>query len=96
MLTNEESSALMTDITFRGRVKVSALKYADSIMIEAITVPAHNTRIRWATNTFQQPDMVAGQLQPPVVIDPSVQAVGADITDAALQVTVETVVNKML
>lgn len=89
-------AALMVDQDFRGRIKVSALKYADSIMIEAITVPAHNTRLRWATNTFQQPDPVSYQLQPPVVIDPAVQAAGAEITDAALQTSVETVVNKML
>jgi hypothetical protein len=96
MLTKSESAALMNDMEFRGRVKVSALQYADSIMIEASTVAAHNTRLRWASNTFQQPDMVAGQLQSPVVMDPAVQAAGAEITDAALQASVETVVNKML
>jgi hypothetical protein len=95
-MTYDESALLMTSLEFRGRVKVSALKYADSIMIEALTVPAHNTRIRWATNCFQQPDMVAGQLQPPVVIDPAVQIAGAAITDTALQGAVEGVVNKML
>jgi hypothetical protein len=96
MLTNEESAALMQDMTFRGRVKVSALKYADSIMIEATTVAAHNTRLRWAQNTFQQPDIVAQQLQNPVVMDSAVQTAGAEITDAALQGSVEATVNKML
>jgi hypothetical protein len=96
MLTNEESAALMQDITFRGRVKVSSLRYADSIMNEANTVAAHNTRLRWAQNTFQQPDMVAGQLQSPVVMDAAVQEAGAAITDVALQGSVEAVVNKML
>lgn len=95
-MTYEESAALANDMTFRGRVKISCLKYADSISIEANTVPAHNARLRWATNTFQQPDMVAGQVVQPVIIDPAVEAAGADITDAALQVSVETVVNKML
>ena len=95
-MTKEESAALMNDATFRGRVKVSALQYADSIMIEASGVAAHNTRLRWAQQCFQTPDSVAAQLQSPVVIDPAVQAVGANITDAALQISVETVVNKML
>ena len=101
-MTYEESSALMQNIPFRGRIKVAALKFADSIMIEAISVPAHNTRLRWAQATFNAPDQTASTLQPPVTIDPAVQAVGLDtdgdslITDAALQVTVETVVNKTL
>ena len=95
-MTYAESAALCTNLDFRGRVKIAALKYADSILIEANTVPAHNTRERWAMNTFQQPDMIAGQLQPPVVMDPAVQLAGAEIADAALQGAVEGVVNKML
>ena len=95
-MTYEESNALMQDPIFRGRIKVAALKFADSIMIEADTVPAHNTRTKWAQNTFQNPEMVANQLQPPVVIDNQVQTDGSGITDMALQVTVETVVNKTL
>lgn len=95
-LTYAESASLMTDLDFRGRVKVSALKYSDSIMIEASSVTAHNTRVRWAQNTMQQPDMVAGQLQPNVVMDAAVQSAGNDVTDAALQGAVESVVNKML
>jgi hypothetical protein len=95
-MTYEESAALMNDMTFRGRIKVSALKYADSISNEANTVPAHNTRLRWAVNTMQQPDMVAMQLQPPTVMDAAVQADGAEITDDALQGSVETVVNKLM
>lgn len=96
MLTSSESAALMNDPDFRGRVKVSALRYADSIMIEASTVAAHNTRLRWASNTMTQPDITAQQLQSPVVMDPAVQTAGKEITDAALQTSVETVVNKML
>lgn len=95
-LTYEESAALMNDFAFRGRVKVAALKYADSILIEATTVPAHNTRERWAMQTFQQPDLAAQNLQPPVVMDPAVQQDGSGITDAALQAAVEGVVNKIL
>jgi hypothetical protein len=86
----------MIDMTFRGRVKVAVLKYADSIMIEASSVPAHNTREKWAMSAMQNPDMVAGQIQPPTVMDPAVQAAGAAIEDIALQGAVEAVVNKLL
>lgn len=95
-MTYQESAALMQDLEFRGRVKVACLKYADSIMIEASSVPAHNSRLRWAQNTFMQPDLVAMQVQPPTVMDAAVQAAGAAVTDAALQGAVETVVNKTI
>jgi hypothetical protein len=95
-LTYTESGALMTDLEFRARIKVASLKYADSIFGEPESTPAHNTRQRWATTTFQQPDMTAAQLQPPVVMDSAVQAEGAAISDGALQGAVETVVNKLL
>jgi hypothetical protein len=95
-MTYEESNALMGDAAFRGRVKVACLKYADSIMIEASTVPAHNTRQRWAFQTMQNPDGTASQVTPPVVMDVAVQTAGADISDSLLQGSVETVVNKLL
>jgi hypothetical protein len=95
-MTYEESAALMTDMAFRGRVKVAVLKFADSIMIEASSVPAHNTRERWATTALQNPDAIAGQIQPPTIMDPAVQQDGADITDLALQAAVEGTVNKIL
>lgn len=95
-MTYEESAALMTDIEFRGRVKVACLKYADSILNEPNTIPAHNTRLRWAQQCGQQPDMTAQQIQPMVVMDPAVQEDGADITDIALQGAVESVVNKIM
>ena len=90
------SAALMSDGTFRGRIKVSCLKFADSVMIEEPTVPAHNARLRWATQCFQSPDQTAMQVQPPTVMDPAVQAAGDTITDTALQASVEVVINKML
>lgn len=95
-MTYEESAALMTDIGFRGRVKVAVLKFADAIVIEPGTVAAHNARVRWATQAFAQPDIVAGQVQPPTVMDAAVQASGENIADAALQSAVEATVNKML
>ena len=95
-MTYTESAALMTDPDFKGRVKVAALKYADSIINEPSDTDAHSARLRWAQSCFGQPDYVAGQLQPPVVMDSAVQADGSEVTDEALQGAVETVVNKML
>ena len=95
-LTYDQSAALMNDLAFRGRIKVAALKYADSIMNEANTVPAHNTRERWALATMQNPEMVAMQIQPPTVMDPAVQESGSTITDVALQGAVEGVINKLM
>jgi hypothetical protein len=95
-MTYEESNALMSDPAFKGRVKVACLKYADSILGEDASVPAHSTRLRWAANTFSSPDGTAAQVQPPTVMDAAVQEAGAEITDQALQGSVETVVNKML
>ena len=95
-MTYEESSALMTDIPFRGRVKVACLKFADSIMNEASNVAAHNARLRWANQCFTNPEGVAMQTQPPTVMDAAVQAAGAAITDTALQGSVEATVNKII
>jgi hypothetical protein len=83
-------------MTFRGRVKVACLKFADSILNEASTVTAHGARVRWANLCFQQPDVIAGQVQPPVVMDPAVQTAGDTITDAALQAAVEAKLNEMM
>jgi len=95
-MTYEESATLMNDVTFRGRVKVAALTFATSIMNEEPTVTAHNARLRWAQMTYNQPDAVAQQIQPPTVMDPAVQTNGSAITDAALQASVEAVVNKLI
>jgi hypothetical protein len=93
-MTNEEQAALMTDIPFRNRIKVAAMKYADTLLIQPITTEAINTKRNWAKATQQQPDQTAMQLQPTVVMDPQVQLDGAAITDVALQVSVETTVNR--
>ena len=101
-ITYEESATLMNDTEFRGRVKVSALKIADSIMLEPITEPAHNTRLRWATSTFQNPEQSAMTLHPPTVMDPAVQDAGLDengkslVSDEALKGAVQASLNKML
>jgi hypothetical protein len=95
-LDYSSTAALMNDETFRGRIKVSCLHFADYIFGEANTVPAHNTRLKWAQQTFQMPDAVAQQVAPVVVMDDAVQQDGADITDADLQSAVENAVNKMI
>jgi len=95
-LTYEESANLMNDMAFRGRVKVAGLNYATSIMNEEPTVTAHNARMRWAQSMYLQPDAIAAQIHPPVVQDPAVQNAGASIADAALQGSVEAVVNKLI
>jgi len=95
-MTYEESAALMTDPGFRGRCKVAVLKFADSIMNQPSSVAGYNARLRWAQQVFQQPDIIAGQVQPPTVMDGAVQSAGADVTDAALQGAVEAVVQKTL
>jgi hypothetical protein len=95
-MTYEESAQLMTDAIFRGRIKVSALKYADSVMITNAPVSTHSSLVKWAGRCFQAPDTVAMELQPPTVMDPAVQSAGSAIDDVALQAAVEGVVNKML
>jgi len=86
----------MQDGAFRGRIKVSILKYAAYILGEAATTPAHNTRVKWSQGVFAQPDQEAGRIQPPVVMDEKVQTSGSAITDADLQLAVESTVNTIL
>jgi hypothetical protein len=95
-MTYEESAALMKDQVFHGRVKVAGLKYTTYILSEDPATPAHNSRYKWAQNFALQPDMIASQIQPMVVMDAQVQTDGAAISDAALQTSVEFVVNKII
>lgn len=95
-MTYAESAALMNDQAFRGRVKVAALKFATAIMDESGQFPAHNTRMRWAQGCYERPDDTAAKLQPPVVMDGAVQSAGAEISDEALQGSVEAVINKTM
>lgn len=106
-MTYEQSGALMDmntpgGIAFRKRIKVSCLYYATYITNESNTTPAHSSRYRWAQHTGLQPEAVAIEMQPMVVMEDAVQTAGVDengnalITDAALQSAVETVVNKFI
>ena len=93
-LTYTESATLMIDPTFRGRIKVGCLHYADYIFGEDPATVAHNTRIKWAQRVYTQPETEAQIIQPGVVGDSKVQAAGANISDADLQSAVETTVSR--
>lgn len=95
-LSYEDTSTLMNDVTFRGRVKVACLKYADYIWAEAASTPGHSSRIKWAQQTFNMPDGSAAQITPAVVMDPAVQDQGSAINDAGLQSATENAINKIL
>ena len=95
-LTYEESSDLMADPVFRGRVKVACINFARYITDEAATTPAHSTRIRWAQTTLISPETAVNQVTPTVVMDAAAQEAGSAITDEALQSAVENSVNKLL
>lgn len=95
-LSYEEQAALMSNLLFRGKIKVACLTYAAAINAEPPETPAHNTRMKWATSVYQQPDMVATQVQAATIVDPGVQSMGVEITDAELQAAVESTVNKIL
>jgi len=95
-LTYSDSADLINDMQFRGRVKVACLKFATYILDEAGTVAAHGSRARWANQCVQQPDMTAGQVTPPLVLDPNVQSAGGAIDDATLQTAVEDTVQQLM
>lgn len=95
-MSYEQSAQLMTDLAFRGRCKVAVLKYADALASGGRPIPGGNSLLRWAQQTFQQPDIVAQQVQGPVVMDGAVQEYGSDINDGNLQAAVEATVNKMV
>jgi len=96
-MSYEETNALSKDATFRGRVSVACVHFADYIVGEAPTTPAHSTRIRWAQQTMVNPDLAVTNCIATVVNDSAVQdAGGAAITDSALQSAVENSINKLL
>jgi hypothetical protein len=95
-LTYAQSATLMKDPTFIDRVKVAVLKYANFILAEALTVPQHNARHRWAVSASLGPDSVAQIVAQPVVMDAQVQTDGGAITDANLQTSVEAVLNSSI
>jgi hypothetical protein len=96
MLTYEQTYALTKDAIFRGRVAVGCTHYAVFITDEPANTPAHSTRYKWAQNTLGNVDSAVNMVITTVCNDTAVQTDGAAITDAALQSTVETAVNKLL
>jgi hypothetical protein len=95
-LTYAESDQLMTDPTFRGRVKVAMLNFTNYIYGEAAGTAGHNARYRWAQGAIDQPDFWTNKIVPPTVMDSSVQAAGSAIDDPTLQTAVETTINKFI
>ena len=95
-LSYDQSNQLMSDPTFKGRVKTACLKYADSIYNEPTSTTAHNTKLRWAHDCQQNPDQMAATVVSPTVLDDAVQTAGSDITDTALQGSVEATINKAM
>jgi len=91
---------LMTDTSFRGRVKVACLHYAGYITGEPTTTAAHNTRLKWAANTLTNPDFAATQIAPIVVDDPAITGSStpdaSDVPDSAIQSATEAAINKIL
>ena len=90
----EESAQLMNDPVFRSRIKVAALDYANNILAQSPTPPASN--LRWAANVFQSPDQWAATLSNPVVMDPTIQTVGASASDLQILGAVQAVANKLI
>jgi hypothetical protein len=95
-LTYEQSSALMRDGAFVGRIKVACIKFAAYIYDEASSTSGHASRVRWMQYCLANPDTVATGIAPVVAMDPAVIADGATVTDAALQSAVEIAINKTL
>jgi hypothetical protein len=91
-----DTAQLMVDQKFMQRTQIACLHFADYISGEADTVPAHNTRARWAQATFANPMQSVQQIMPALVMDAKVQESGEDITDPDLQSAVEATVNKMI
>jgi len=92
-LTYEEGNALSQDMTFRGRIKMAGIAYAQSLSIQPNLSGAQT---RWIQSTMMQPDAMAATLHPNVVLDPNVQASGSAVTDTELQASVQAVANRMM
>ena len=92
-MTLEEQASLMNDQTFRGRVKVAALLYAQYLTLH----PGNsNSMSNWVFATLKSPDSAAAMLVPSVVINPNVQAAGALTSDDELKAAVQTAANAMM
>lgn len=95
-LNYDDANTLMNDNQFKGRVKVACLHFAQYIIGEDPATAAHNTRRKWAEQTYLTPQNSAETVTPGVVQESHVQADGKNVSDVDLQTDVETVVNKMI
>ena len=87
----EESAQLMTDIAFRGRIKVACMRYAQELLSHE---DVNLGLLRWAQSVYASPDGAAGQIQPAVVMHDAVQEAGRDISDDNLQYAVNRTVSR--
>ena len=88
-LSYQQSSDLMKNTDFIGRIKVACMHYSK-----------YRGKGAWATLVVQSPDVAAANILPIVIMDDSIQnssaGDGSDVPDATLQTAVETAVNNML
>ena len=95
-LTFEESSQLMNNVAFRGRVKVACLGLARNWIAQPTPGQGMNARIRWAQACVQNPEMTAQNTTPTTVMQDAVQSQGADVDDSTLAFSVGQAVDSML
>lgn len=70
-------------------VNVSAQK----ILVEPVNTPNHAQRLVWAKSALLDARQAADRMMWGLVSDPTVQSAGESITDAQLQVIVDSLVN---
>jgi len=92
-MTLDQSNTLSNDMGFRGKVKMAIVSYAQSLSIQANLSGAQT---RWIQTAMMQPDQMAQQIHPNVVLDPAIQTSGAAATDAEIQGAVQAVANRMM
>jgi len=92
-MTLEESANLINDPSFRGRVKVAALIYAQYLSLQPNN---SSSTSNWIFQTLRAPDQVALTLTPSVVINPNVQIAGANVADPDLQAAVQSVATSLM
>lgn len=88
-LSYQQSSELMKDPNFVGRIKVACMHYAK-----------YRGKGAWATLVVQSPEVAAANILPVIIMDDNIQGSsagdGSDVDDATLQSVVETAVNNLL
>jgi len=110
-MTSDESAYLMTELSFKGRIRVFLISYAETILNEPTSTPRHKSGVDWAVETHRNSDARAMQIQPTVVMDPGIQQAGlmddhndtnpvkrkiSAATDQQVDAAVQAVVNKTI